>query len=48
MMLEGVVGILEGINPRIIEEKLKGYLSHDEKHPSGEKGRAGKPRKMAA
>jgi len=48
MMLEGVVGILEGINPRIIEEKLTGYLSHDEKKPHGDKGSAGKTKKMAA
>lgn len=29
MMLEGVLGILEGINPRIIEDKLRGYLPHE-------------------
>ena len=38
MMLEGVLGILEGINPRVIEEKLNGYLSHD--HRKSEKERA--------
>jgi len=31
MMLEGVLGILEGVNPRIIEEKLNGYVSHDDR-----------------
>lgn len=31
MMLEGVIGILEGINPKIIEEKLKGYLAPGER-----------------
>ena len=36
MMLEGVLGILEGINPRIIEEKLKGYLSHETGKKGGE------------
>jgi chemotaxis protein MotA len=29
MMLEGVAGMLEGINPRIIEERLKGFLSSE-------------------
>ena len=48
MMLEGVVGILEGMNPRIIEEKLTGYLPHDEKKPLDDKGGSGKPKKMAA
>jgi chemotaxis protein MotA len=37
MMLDGVLGILEGINPRIIEEKLKGYLSHETGKKGGEK-----------
>ena len=36
MMLDGVLGILEGINPRIIEEKLKGYLSHEPGKKAGE------------
>ncbi len=31
MMLEGVLGILEGVNPKIIEEKLKGYLAPSER-----------------
>lgn len=31
MMLEGVIGILEGVNPKIIEEKLRGYLPRHEK-----------------
>jgi chemotaxis protein MotA len=31
MMLEGVIGIMEGVNPKIIEEKLKGYLSVEER-----------------
>ena len=28
MMLEGVVGILEGLNPRMIETKLRTFLTH--------------------
>jgi chemotaxis protein MotA len=28
MMLEGVISILEGLNPRMIETKLKTYLAH--------------------
>ena len=27
MMLEGVISILEGINPRMLEVKLAGFLS---------------------
>ena len=27
MMLEGVISILEGLNPRVIETKLNGFLS---------------------
>ena len=37
MMLEGVASILEGINPRMLEFKLAGFL--DNPIP-GEKGRA--------
>ncbi len=47
MMLEGVIGMLEGVNPRIIEEKLKGYLHEDEKPKGSGKGAAEKER-MAA
>ena len=39
MMLEGVIGMLEGVNPRIIEEKLKGYLHEDEKEKGSSKRR---------
>jgi flagellar motor component MotA len=38
MMLEGVLGILEGVNPRIIEEKLTGYLPHSERHAGAAAG----------
>jgi chemotaxis protein MotA len=47
MMLEGVIGMLEGINPRIIEERLKGYLSTESKAKVGAKG-AGEKEKIAA
>jgi len=48
MMLEGVIGMLEGVNPRIIEEKLKGYLHESEKKSApGDKGAAEKE-KIAA
>ncbi len=30
IIIEGVVGIQSGQNPRILEEKLKVFLSHDE------------------
>ena len=33
MMLEGVLSILEGLNPRLLESKLMGYLT-----ASGESG----------
>ena len=39
MMLEGVVSILEDINPRMLEVKLSGFLS-DEKQKQKEKERA--------
>ncbi|MFN8008421.1 MAG: flagellar motor protein [Terriglobia bacterium] len=46
MMLEGIIAILEGVNPRIIEEKLKGYLPHEEKKLLNEK--SGGKERMAA
>jgi chemotaxis protein MotA len=30
MTLEGVISILEGINPRMLETKLIGFLRHEE------------------
>lgn len=30
MMLEGVISILEGMNPRMLEIKLSGFLKHNE------------------
>lgn len=47
MMLEGVIGMLEGVNPRIIEEKLKGYLHESERTAAPGKG-TGEKEKMAA
>jgi chemotaxis protein MotA len=40
MMLEGVVSVATGENPRLIEEKLQSFLSEIEKnkHPSGSTG----------
>jgi chemotaxis protein MotA len=32
MMLEGVVSILEGLNPRMVETKLRGFLAEAAKH----------------
>jgi chemotaxis protein MotA len=31
MMLEGVISILEGMNPRMLEVKLSGFLKESEK-----------------
>lgn len=33
MMLEGVISILEGINPRMLEVKLAGFLDNSQKKP---------------
>ena len=35
MMLEAVISILEGINPRMLEVKLAGFLEHMPKAPKG-------------
>jgi chemotaxis protein MotA len=31
MTLEGVISILEGMNPRMLETKLKGFLAEEHK-----------------
>jgi len=31
MMLEGVISILEGMNPRMLDVKLSGFLNESEK-----------------
>lgn len=36
MMLEGVVSILEGINPRMLQTKLQGFLASDQQASAGE------------
>ena len=36
IMLVGVISILEGENPRLIEDKLKSYLSHKEQEEAGD------------
>ena len=46
MMLDGVLGILEGTNPRIIEEKLSGFLHHYEGKGKGKE--KAQPAKAAA
>jgi len=35
MMLEGVISILEGLNPRMVETKLRGYLATNAKKEAG-------------
>jgi chemotaxis protein MotA len=39
LMLEGVIGIVEGLNPKLIRGKLEAYL-HSEKGKAGKKGKA--------
>jgi chemotaxis protein MotA len=43
MMLEGVVSVATGENPRLIEEELKSFLSEIEKnkHPGSSPGTTG-------
>jgi chemotaxis protein MotA len=40
MTLEGVIAILEGINPRMLEAKLRGFLAENTPLPTKEKSRA--------
>lgn len=40
MTLEGVVSILEGMNPRMLETKLLGFLADTDKNPPDETGLA--------
>jgi chemotaxis protein MotA len=42
IMLVGVIGILEGENPRLIEDKLKSYLSREELQDNPENNAAAK------
>jgi chemotaxis protein MotA len=39
MTIEGVVSILEGMNPRMLEEKLLGFLTADHQRPVPEESR---------
>jgi chemotaxis protein MotA len=41
IMLVGVISILEGENPRLIEDKLKSYLSHKEQEEYAENNASG-------
>jgi chemotaxis protein MotA len=34
MILEGVISILEGMNPRMVETKLRGFLAESRKPPA--------------
>jgi chemotaxis protein MotA len=44
LVVEGVVGIVEGLNPKLIRSKLDAYTSGgEEKKPKKEKPAAGKP-----
>ena len=40
-MLEGVVGIVEGMNPKLIRNKLEAYQRKTGKHPADDRARAG-------
>jgi chemotaxis protein MotA len=33
IILEGVISLLEGMNPRMLETKLLGFIAHQESHP---------------
>jgi chemotaxis protein MotA len=46
IMFTGVISILEGENPRLIEDKLKSFLSHKEQELRSEEG-AGRGQKAA-
>lgn len=43
IMVEGLLSIQAGENPRVIEEKLKSFLSPSERENAGEDGQAGEP-----
>jgi chemotaxis protein MotA len=46
MMLEGIISILEGMNPRMIETKLRTFIF--EARPGADKAEAAKPAEAAA
>lgn len=39
MILEGVVGIAEGLNPKLLENKLEAFINPSESHPAANEGR---------
>ena len=43
IMVEGLLSIQAGENPRVIEEKLKSFLAPGEREGSGEDAQAGEP-----
>lgn len=47
LMLQGAISVQEGLNPRIIEEKLIAFLTEEEKHLWKTKGEAGAKKKAA-
>lgn len=48
LMLEGVVGIVEGLNPKLIRNKLEAYLDEPEPGKKGVKAGESKPKAVAA
>ena len=47
MIVEGVAGIVEGLNPKVIRTKLEPYASHTAKKPAAQSAGAAKPAKAA-
>jgi chemotaxis protein MotA len=48
LMLEGVLGIVEGLNPKLIRTRLDAYLSHSGGKKKGAAGAKGAPAAAAA
>ena len=48
LMLEGVIGILEGINPRMLQTKLNGYLPDSDAKPAAAEEKSAGAAKAAA
>ena len=47
LMLEGVAGIVEGLNPKLIQCKLEAYLSQSHDPKSAKAAKSGKAAKAA-
>ena len=47
MIVEGVAGIVEGLNPKVIRTKLEPYASNTAKKPAAQSAAAAKPAKAA-